>query len=85
MTADPVRFECADGVALVTLDQPPVNALNAAVRNRVIELFDAMLTRFTLVGHLVGAGVVAGGQDQWKQVHSCSSCQLSALRVSRRR
>lgn len=65
MTADPVRFECADGVALVTLDQPPVNALNAAVRNRVIELFDAINDRDDVRAVvLTGAGrVFCAGAD----------------------
>ena len=35
--SDPVRYELRDGVAVVTIDNPPVNALSPAVWERIDE------------------------------------------------
>ena len=52
-----VRLEVADHVALVTLDRPPVNALNRAMRDAIIEVFDAISERDDIrVAVLTGAG-----------------------------
>ncbi len=45
MSTDVVRFEVADYVAVVTLNRPPVNAVNAELRDRLIEIFDAATDR----------------------------------------
>ena len=38
-----VRLEVTGGVALVTLDRPPVNALSAAVRRGILEQVNAAI------------------------------------------
>ena len=40
-----VRFEVDRGIALVTLDQPPVNAFNRAMRDELIAAFDEISER----------------------------------------
>jgi enoyl-CoA hydratase len=40
MTSDIIRLEIKDHIALVTLDRPPVNAVNGELRDRIIEIFD---------------------------------------------
>jgi len=40
-----VRLEVVDGVAVVTLDRPPVNALNRAMRAAIVATFDALSER----------------------------------------
>ncbi len=42
---DTVRFEVRDYVAVVTLNRPPVNAVNAALRDRLTEIFDSATDR----------------------------------------
>ena len=37
-----VRLEVADGVGLVTMDRPPVNALNREMRRQLVATFDAI-------------------------------------------
>ena len=57
MAEDIVRLEVAGHVALVTLDRPPVNALNRAMRDAIIEAFDAVSERDDIrVAVLTGAG-----------------------------
>ncbi|MCQ4161851.1 enoyl-CoA hydratase/isomerase family protein [Roseomonas sp. GC11] len=52
-----VRVEVQEHIALVTLDRPPVNALNRAMRDAVIEAFDAVAERDDIrVAVLTGAG-----------------------------
>jgi enoyl-CoA hydratase len=57
------RFEVADGIALVTLARPPVNAQNQQLRRELIFVFDAMSDRddvrvaiVTGEGHVFSAG-----------------------------
>lgn len=45
MSTDVVKFEVADCVAVVTLNRPPVNAVNAELRDRLIEIFDSATDR----------------------------------------
>lgn len=45
MSTDVVKFEVADYVAVVTLNRPPVNAVNAELRDRLIEIFDSATDR----------------------------------------
>ena len=45
VAAGGVRLEVADGVAVVTLDRPPVNALNRAMRAAIVATFDALSER----------------------------------------
>lgn len=45
MTADDVRLEVSDYIAVVTLDRPPANALNVKVRQRITEIFDEITDR----------------------------------------
>jgi len=43
--SDIIRFEVSDYIALVTLNRPPVNALDRAMRDRLIEIFDQISER----------------------------------------
>jgi enoyl-CoA hydratase len=65
MSEDIVRLEVKDHIALVTLDKPPVNALDRAMRNALIEVFDAISEREDVrVAVLTGAGkVFCAGAD----------------------
>jgi enoyl-CoA hydratase len=45
MSSDTVKLEVADYIAVATLSRPPVNAVNAEVRERLIELFDEVTDR----------------------------------------
>jgi enoyl-CoA hydratase len=57
MGSEFVKLAVDDYVATVTLDHPPVNALNNAVREEIIEAFDAMSDREDIrVAILTGAG-----------------------------
>ncbi len=57
MDSDIVRLEVSGHVALVTLNRPPVNALNRAMRDAIIETFDAVSEREDIrVAVLTGAG-----------------------------
>ena len=40
-----IRLEVDKNIALVTLNRPPVNALNRAMRDRLIEIFDEVSER----------------------------------------
>lgn len=40
-----IRLEVSDGVGLVTLDRPPVNALNREMRHAIVRSFDAISER----------------------------------------
>ena len=52
-----VRFEVDRHIALVTLDQPPVNAFNRAMRDELIAAFDEISEREDIrVAVLTGAG-----------------------------
>src|SRR3712207_5731755 len=54
---DIVTLEVADYIAVVTLNRPPVNALNAAMRDRLIRIFDAVTDRDDIrVAVLTGSG-----------------------------
>lgn len=55
----------SDGVALVTMNHPPVNAMNAALRDGLTEVFDALSDRSDVrVAVLTGAGkVFCAGAD----------------------
>ena len=35
-----VRFDVADGIGVVTIDNPPVNALGPGVRDGIVEALD---------------------------------------------
>lgn len=55
--AEPLRFEVADHIAVVTLNRPPVNAMNRAMRYRLVEVFDEISEREDIrVAVLTGAG-----------------------------
>ena len=57
MDSDIVRLEVSGHIALVTLNRPPVNALNRAMRDAIIEAFDAISEREDIrVAVLTGAG-----------------------------
>jgi 3-hydroxyacyl-CoA dehydrogenase len=43
--SDAVRYSVTDGIAVVTIDQPPVNAMNRAVRAGLEQVFTALRTR----------------------------------------
>ena len=54
--ADFVRTEVADGVAVVTLDRPPVNAIIHQVFDELIETFESFNDRVEVrVAILTGA------------------------------
>ncbi|MGE0315699.1 MAG: enoyl-CoA hydratase/isomerase family protein [Lautropia sp.] len=64
--SDPiVRLDVADGVAVVTLDRPPVNALNREMRRRIVATFDEVSARDDIrCAVLTGAGkVFCAGAD----------------------
>lgn len=60
-----VRLEVADGVGLVTMDRPPVNALNREMRRQLVATFDAISDREDIrCAVLTGAGkVFCAGAD----------------------
>jgi enoyl-CoA hydratase/carnithine racemase len=60
-----VRLDVADGVALVTLDRPPVNALSREMRRRIVATFDEISARDDIrCAVLTGAGkVFCAGAD----------------------
>lgn len=45
MSGGGVRLDVSDGVGLVTLDRPPVNALNRAMCHEIVRTFDAISER----------------------------------------
>ena len=45
MSADIVTLEVSDYIALVTLNRPPVNALDRAMRERIVAVFDEISER----------------------------------------
>ncbi len=45
MSSDVVKLEVSDHIAVATLNRPPVNALNAELRDRLIEIFDEATDR----------------------------------------
>ena len=45
MSSDVVTLEVSEYVAVATLNRPPVNAINAEMRNRIIEIFDEATDR----------------------------------------
>lgn len=65
MTNPIVRLEVADGVGLVTLDRPPVNALSREMRRRIVATFDEISARDDIrCAVLTGAGkVFCAGAD----------------------
>ncbi|WP_323040212.1 enoyl-CoA hydratase/isomerase family protein [Gemmobacter sp.] len=65
MTDQFVRLAVADHVALVTLDRPPVNALNREMRRQIVATFDAISEREDIrCAVLTGAGkVFCAGAD----------------------
>jgi enoyl-CoA hydratase len=62
---DIVTLEVADYIAVVTLNRPPVNAVNAAMRERLIQIFDDITDREDVrVAVLTGNGnVFSAGAD----------------------
>lgn len=60
-----VRLDVTDHVALVTLDRPPVNALNRVMRRQLVATFDAISEREDIrCAVLTGAGkVFCAGAD----------------------
>jgi hypothetical protein len=65
MSGDIVTLEVSDHIALVTLNRPPVNALNRAMRERIVSIFDEISERRDVrVAILTGAGkVFCSGAD----------------------
>jgi 3-hydroxyacyl-CoA dehydrogenase len=57
-----VRFECTNGIALVTIDNPPVNAISRDVRQGLLDAMEQALAnnaeRMIITGH--GKAFVAG-------------------------
>ena len=45
MSDDIVTLEVSDFIAVVTLNRPPVNALNWAMRERIVAVFDEISER----------------------------------------
>jgi enoyl-CoA hydratase len=62
---DIVTLEVADHIAVVTLNRPPVNAVNAAMREHLIQIFDDITDREDVrVAVLTGSGkVFSAGAD----------------------
>lgn len=59
MSEQCLRMDVSDGVALVTLDRPPVNALNRAMRRQIVATFDEISARDDIsCALLTGSGTV---------------------------
>ena len=57
MTADnPVRWEADGDVLVITIDNPPVNALRLGVRVGIIAAIDALEADSSLVGAVMTGG-----------------------------
>jgi enoyl-CoA hydratase len=68
VTSEIVRFEVSDHIALVTLDRPPVNAVNWEMRDRIIEVFDRINDMPEVrVAVLTGAGKIFSAGADLKQ------------------
>lgn len=82
MSDSAVRVEVdGDGVAVVTMDNPPVNAMNRALRDGLIETFDALTDRNDVrVAVLTGAGKVfcAGADIKERQTRTGAAGEASA-------
>ena len=65
METETVRCDIKDHIALVTLDRPPVNAINSQLQRDIMQIFDALSDRDDVrVAVLTGAGkVFSGGAD----------------------
>ncbi|MDO9500154.1 enoyl-CoA hydratase/isomerase family protein [Falsiroseomonas sp.] len=65
MSSEVVKLEVSDHVAVATLNRPPVNAVNAEMRNRIIEIFDEVTDRDDIrVVVLTGRGrIFCAGAD----------------------
>ena len=65
MTSQPVSLEVAHGIAVITLDHPPVNAFATALRDQLRDIFDAISDRDDVrVAVLTGAGrIFCAGAD----------------------
>ena len=65
MSGEIVTLEVSDHIAMVTLNRPPVNALNRAMRERLVAVFDEISERSDVrVAVLTGAGkVFCSGAD----------------------
>ena len=65
MSESHVRLEVSDGVALVTMDRKPVNALNRAMRRQMVACFDEISEREDIrCAVLTGSnGVFCAGAD----------------------
>ncbi len=65
MQTEFVRCEVRDHIALVTLDRPPVNAVNARVHDELMRVFDTLSDRDDVrIAILTGAGkVFCAGAD----------------------
>lgn len=68
MNDDVIKLEVSDSIALVTMDNPPVNALSPAFRRGMMEAFDSLNDRDDVrVAVLTGAGK-----------HFCAGADLKA-------
>lgn len=68
MASEIVRFEASDHIAVVTLDRPPVNAINREMRDRIISVFDQINDRDDIrVAVLTAAGKVFSAGADLKQ------------------
>jgi enoyl-CoA hydratase len=65
MSDDIVTLEVSDHIAIVTLNRPPVNALNRAMRDRIVNVFDEISERGDVrVAILTGNGkIFCSGAD----------------------
>ena len=65
MSSETVTLHVADNIATVTLNRPPVNAVNGALRYRLVEIFDELSDRDDVrVAVLTGQGkVFSAGAD----------------------
>ena len=68
MSSDVVTLEVANHIGLVTLNRPPVNAVNAEVRDRIIQIFDLANDRDDIrVLVLTGQGKIFSAGADLKQ------------------
>lgn len=65
MSSDIVKFEVSDYIGVATLNRPPVNAVNAEMKDRIIEIFDSVTDRddVRVVVLTAQGGIFCAGAD----------------------
>ncbi|MGO1167290.1 MAG: enoyl-CoA hydratase/isomerase family protein, partial [Janibacter sp.] len=77
--SDIVRLEVADGIGTIVLDRPKMNALDAAMQRRLVEVAEEAAERDDIAAVIVWGGekVFAAGADV-KEMAEMSFTDMSA-------